>query len=343
MARKQTQSAARLTAIVDDVRAAYQLPGAVLAWRANGKTANGKAEVAVGGRCRLGADDPIGREDQWHVGSMTKSMTATLAARLVEAGAISWDDRLGARLGRSAAMAASPYADVTLLQLLSHRSGLPANLPMGQFAAYRLRSDALIDQRRDFVSQGCALPPASAPGSAFLYSNIGYVAAALMLETATGKAWERLIAEQIFAPLRIGSAGFGAPPRIWGHRATGKGAPVPVAPSPFADNPAVMAPAGGVHINARDMLTYLAAHAQRPALLAPASWDRLHRPPAGGSYALGWVVGPSGRLTHNGSNTLWYAEGGFDPATGECAFFATNHGDLPTASKAASRAFLKLR
>jgi CubicO group peptidase (beta-lactamase class C family) len=64
--------------------------------------------------------------DQWHIGSMTKSMTATLAAILVEDGLITWDTRpidvwpeLDGRIN-------SGFRDTTLRQLLSHTSGMKA-------------------------------------------------------------------------------------------------------------------------------------------------------------------------------------------------------------------------
>jgi hypothetical protein len=50
----------------------------------------------------------------------------------------------------------------------------------------------------------------------------------------------------------------------------------------------------------------------------------LHTPHFDGDYALGWVVQQDGRLWHNGSNTLWYAEAAFMP--GASAFAAANDG-----------------
>jgi len=54
------------------------------------------------------------------------------------------------------------------------------------------------------------MPPASKAGD-FEYSNLGFIIAGAIAEARTGKAWKDLIRAQIFAPLGIADAGFGAP------------------------------------------------------------------------------------------------------------------------------------
>jgi hypothetical protein len=102
----------------------------------------------------------------------------------------------------------------------------------------------------------------------------------------------------------------------------------PVSPfppgSPISDNPAVLGPAGRVHANFEDVFKYLAAHRDRTAFLRRESWETLHTPPFGGSYAMGWAR-RNGMLWHR-SNMLWYAEVMFDPARGIMAAAATNDG-----------------
>ena len=78
------------------------------------------------------------------------------------------------------------------------------------------------------------------------------------------------------------------------------------------------------------MARYLSAHASRDGgFLSPDSWDRLHTPPFGGEYALGWVVTAPDRRWHNGSNTMWYAEAAFDTDGGRAAAVVVNDGELP--------------
>src|SRR5262249_51348721 len=94
--------------------------------------------------------------------------------------------------------------------------------------------------------------------------------------------------------------------------------------SDVTDNPAVLGPAGRIHMSLQDLLRYLTAHRDRAPFLKPQTWPILHTPPFGGDYAMGWVVRKNGALWHNGSNTMWYAEAEFDAATGIVAAAACN-------------------
>jgi CubicO group peptidase (beta-lactamase class C family) len=113
------------------------------------------------------------------------------------------------------------------------------------------------------------------------------------------------------------TAGFGPPgtpdvldqPR--GHTAEGK----PVEPGVNADNPPAIAPAGLCHMAIRDWAKYVSMHLLgargESTFLSRASFDRLHEPPKGFAYAMGWAVterpwGAGTVLNHNGSNTMWF-------------------------------------
>ena len=257
-------------------------------------------EIAVAGRHH--ADGPMATEDDaWHVGSLAKAMTATLAARLVADGAIGWDARTGDRLPD-----AGNFSDVTLAEWLTHRSGMAANLSVWR--------TLMNPDRAAYVAQMLAADPAG-PRGEFLYSNAGYVVAGAMLEAATGETWETLIAREVFEPLGMDGAGFGPPDGIRGHGPFG----LPV----VTDNIAAMGPAGTVHLPAGAMLRFLAAHATRdPGYLPPELWHRLHEPV--GDYAMGWGVA-DGALSHSGSNTFWFAR--VRVAPGRAVFVAVNSGD----------------
>lgn len=158
----------------------------------------------------------------------------------------------------------------------------------------------LRPNRAGYVKTMLGAAPAG-PRGEFLYSNAGYVIAGAMMEAAMGASWEQMIVAQVFEPLGMSGAGFGAPdPGPLGHR---NGAAV--APGWRADNLQAMGPAGKVHLRTGDMLRFLAAHAmQEPDYLPTVLWDRLHAPM--GTYAMGWMV-EDGDLIHLGSNTHWFA------------------------------------
>ena len=307
--------------------------------------------AAVDGRRSVAGDAVVTLDDPWHLGSITKSATATLVARAVEAGAVSWRSTVGEVLGTAALGMREAYRDATLLHLLSHGAGLPANIETSSLLQYPLEEADPRESRLAYTREALAQTPAGPIGDAFVYSNSGFVIAGAMLETLLGAPWETLIRRHVFAPLGLGSAGFGPPgtPGLLdapvGHSMgllgtiglTERRTAHPPGPD-RADNPAVLGPAGRMHMTLPDLLVFLAAHRDRTGFLTPQSWDRLHTPPFGGGYALGLIVRGDGALWHNGSNTLWYAEALIDPVGGVVAAAAANDGVLSRASSAVAQA-----
>ena len=283
-----------------ELRLMARAPAMGVGWQFQG----GTARVLVDGNRSVTTNAAVTPHDKWHLGSITKSMTATLAARMVETGALHWNVRIGDILGRQCGEMLPEYRDVTLLHILSHRGGLARDVKSLRDA------DGHLLTRLDYVRSALLLPPTSKPGEQMLYSNVDYVVAGLMLETALGQPWETLIANQVFVPLGIKSFGFG-PPGLRGRLDQPQGhEPDRIGLRPTrSDVPEAMAPAGRVHMNLRDLLIYLEAHRDQTAtFLNEASWRTLHTPPFGGDYALGWSVSPSGVLSHGGTNQKWKAE-----------------------------------
>ena len=288
----------------------------------------------VDGRRAVNRGEAVTIADKWHVGSCTKSMTATLIARAVEAGKIGWNDTVGQVLGGAISDMHPAYRDATYRHLLSHRSGLAANVDVAELIKFpRESADARAD-RVAYARLALTRAPAGKKEAHFEYSNSGYVVAGAMLEARLGAPWEKLMHEHVFAPLKMTGAGFGAPgtPGAYdqpvGHAANAAGALEPFPPGgPVTDNPAVLGPAGRVHATLDDMLKYLSAHCFRSAFLKADRWQTLHTAPFGGDYALGWER-HDGALWHNGSNTLWYCEMQFDAARGVVSAAASNDGRI---------------
>jgi CubicO group peptidase (beta-lactamase class C family) len=297
---------------------------------------DGRRVSFVDGVRALGQPQRVTENDKWHLGSITKSMTSTLVARLAQAGRISWDDTIGGVLGSAIADMRAEYRDVTLRHLCSHRGGLQGNIEMAQLLAFPRESEDARADRIAYSRLGLLQDPAGPRESTFMYSNTGYVIVGAMLETKMGAPWEALIQEHVFDPLGMTSAGQGAPgtPGAYdqpvGHAPNAAGQLEPFPPGgPITDNPAVLGPAGRVHANFDDAFKYLRAHCDRRAdFLGAESWSILHTPPYGGPYAMG-LSQQSGALWHNGSNTLWYAEVMFDAARGIVAAAVANDGRAP--------------
>jgi hypothetical protein len=174
----------------------------------------GPEETCAGLRM-AGASARVEPGDCWHWGSITKPATATLIAR-VEAGELAWDEPLAARLGpllpRASASRWHPqWRGLTLLHLLSHRSGFARLDNDPEMDAFPPEEADPRASRLALTGLTLARPPEAAPGARFIYSNRNYIVAAAMLEAATGRPWEDLMRERLFAPLAMEGAGFGPP------------------------------------------------------------------------------------------------------------------------------------
>ncbi len=307
---------------------------------------DGRRVAFADGLRAIGQPQQVTTSDLWHLGSITKSMTATLVARAVEAGRVQWTDTIGSVLGSAIPDMRAEYRDVNFRHLLSHRSGLPGNIEMAQLLTFSRDSADPRQERIAYARFGLAQAPRGPKEQTFEYSNTGYVIAGAMLEAKLGAPWETLIRQHVFDPLNMASAGQGAPgtPGAYdqpvGHAlgpttVTNGVATAALQPHPpgatdvVVDNPAALGPAGRVHANFDDVLKYLTAHCARTSpFLRRESWDALHTPPFGGPYAMGWAQ-RNGVLWHNGSNTLWYAEVMFDQTRGIVAAAAANDGRAP--------------
>jgi CubicO group peptidase (beta-lactamase class C family) len=191
--------------------------------------------------------------------------------------------------------------------------------------------------------------PVSAPGTEYLYSNAGFAIAGHMAEVLTKKAWEDLTREELFEPLGMTSAGFGAPGRAGGlDEPCGHGMRdgAPVDPGPNADNPPAIAPAGTVHATLSDWAKYAAAHLRgakgRTDYLKAETFARLQAKPAVGHYAFGWdnLERPWANghaLHHNGSNTMWYCVIWLAPRR-DCAFMSVCNAGGDAAARATDAA-----
>jgi len=304
--------------MLEDVRVKHGFPALAAAVVVEGRIV---VTNAVGFR-KSGGPEQVTADDRFHIGSVTKSMTATVAAMLVEQGKISWQTTIGEALPGLKSGVHADYLGVTLEQLLSHRSGAPGDAPADLwFKAWRATGSP-AEQRMEFVKGLLARKPESKPGSKYAYSNQGYTIAGVMLEKAAGKTWEDLLRSRLFEPLGMTTAGFGAPASLgkvdqpWGHEKGMLAGLKPVSPGPRADNPLAISPAGAVHCSMGDLAKYAAFHMAgergESDLLKAESFKKLHTIAAGNdNYALGWLLlkrsWANGRaLMHNGSNTMFY-------------------------------------
>ncbi len=297
--------------LIEVLRKQYHLPALAVVVVKDGIICDSSA---VGVR-KAGDPTLVTTNDVFHIGSETKSMTATLAAMLIEDGKLRWDTTIAEVFPEFKGKMDEQYEAVTVEQLLTHRGGVPGKAPAEAWKRAWEQQGTPVQQRYEFIRAVLAQPPEAAPGAKYIYSNQGYAVIGAMLEKLTGTPWETLITERLFKPLHMASAGFGPPGTLgevdqpWGHTRKGDTA-VPTQ----SDNPPAIAPAGRVHCSLEDLARFTIFHLEgerKGGLLKPETFLKLHTPPAGSDYACGWVVVKRGwaggwALTHAGSNTMWY-------------------------------------
>ncbi|WP_310608656.1 serine hydrolase domain-containing protein [Buttiauxella brennerae] len=212
---------------------------------------------------------PVNEHTLFAVGSLSKGMTAEAAAVLVAQGRLHWSDTLENLLPPSLPLSRDAKK-ITLLQLVTHTSGLPRqnmDLPMltafirylgnGENFYSHLDSDDVVADLADFTRPGNAEPR---------YSNLGYAVLDYVLRYQTGQRADQLVQSLIFDPLGMHNSSF-TPQKLKSYplRAIGHAGSQPkfiprgqVVPDwQFSGN---MVGAGGLYTNTADLLTFAAAH-----------------------------------------------------------------------------------
>jgi CubicO group peptidase (beta-lactamase class C family) len=310
---------------LEPIRAKHQLPalsGAIV------KNQGLLAAAAVGKR-RADRADLATTDDLWHMGSCTKAMTATMIATLVEERKLNWDSTIEQSFPDYADRWPAQFRQVTLLHLLSHRSGLPSNLAWGSFP----RETPLETQRNEALRRLIPIQMVAKPGAKFEYSNIGYLVAGIMAERATKTGYEELMQRRVFQPLGMNNATYGNLENMtntklaWPHTREGRpfGETAPISKDTTSEDSAisfqqtletfsnranemllsyvlgpdgdapVAGPAGStLRVTLDDWAKFVADQLRgdrgEQGLLKPETYQILHKLHFGGEYALGWGV-----------------------------------------------------
>lgn len=296
-------------------------------------------EQVVHGVRAADSADPALVGDQWHIGSDTKAMTATMIARLVERGTLSWHTPLKDMLPTTTML--SQYQDVTLVELLSHRAGLPPQIDEKLIEAAREDQRPFTALRLEYAKLALSEAPVGPARAAMSYSNSGFMIAASIAERATGKSYETLMQEEVYGPLDIKiNTHDSRRGEVLGHQA---GKPLSGAKS---DIPAYFAPAGSTtKLSMRDWAKFaidqMAGEHGKGKLLTANSYQFLHTPQGDTPSALGWGVrlgwpsnAPIRMLIHAGSNGYWNALIALAPDSMSAILIAANAGEGSGAEKA---------
>ncbi|MEA5363011.1 serine hydrolase domain-containing protein [Amycolatopsis sp., V23-08] len=239
---------------------------------------------------------------RFEIGSVTKTMTATLLALLAGDGTLRLDDEIGRWLS------AGQNGAITLRQLATHTSGLPStapNLRIGQGDPRNPWAGYGFDRAEEGLRQARVTP-----GNPWRYSNLGYQLLGLILHRASGHDYPALVTERLLDPLGMTHSGVGS---------CGAGTLLPG----HADGREVLhwdhpLGAGGVEATIEDLARYARACLFPPKTALGTAITLAQTPVLrvddGAEQALAWIVRPGGVREHSGGT------GGFS------ACVAVDHG-----------------
>ncbi len=222
---------------------------------------SGKVTLAKGyGLRKLGSSEPVDADTIFPTGSTGKAFTVADLAILVDQGRIGWDDKVIDLLPGFRMHDAWVTREMTIRDLLVHRSGL--GLGAGDLL-FVPRSNL---SRAEAVKRLRYIKPETSFRYAFAYDNVLYMVAGQLIEAVTGQTWETFTAEQLLKPagmLHSTSADdvrFRTPNRAFPH-ARINGALRGLGDQQVLDERDDLArnaaPAGGLAISANDMARWL--------------------------------------------------------------------------------------
>jgi len=326
---------------LENIIAHYRIPGIIAALVSKDST----VKMGLAGVRRSDSNLKIEPDDIFCIGSCTKSMTAVVAASLIEKGLLLWETKPSEIFDEIEDKIDERYQNITLKDLLSHQAGIEPFYSDRLFdinSIYPFITGTDKEQRKIFTLLQLESGPVYDPGS-YSYSNGGYVVAASMLEEISSQSWEQLIQGHLFNPLNMSSAFIGMPyqknlSQPWRHyHRDGNGEPVPL-PISERNIPAIFNPAGTVSLNIKDFATYAMFHLKglsgRDDLLKSETIKFLHEPQIESeedqAYALGWGIrwfGESKVSGHSGGDQSVFATIGIDHQNLTAGVVLCNMGD----------------
>lgn len=244
----------------------------------------------------------VGPDTRFNLASTGKLFTTIAVLQLHERGKLDLDAPIGRYLPEWPVR--SVREQVTARQLLTHTSGLGAF--WGEDFKARRQS---LHQLRDYVPL-LAVEPAFKPGTAFNYSNSGFMLLGLLVEAVSGQSYYDYVAQHVFAPAGMRDTGYYAIDGRAEHAAvphrggTGADRDAPILPLPEPRGAA----AGGGYSTARDLLRFhralldgrLLGASESALLFAPVELPPGTRAPPHGLGVLRYAAGGDVAYGHPG-------------------------------------------
>ncbi|MGK2885626.1 MAG: serine hydrolase domain-containing protein [Rhodococcus sp. (in: high G+C Gram-positive bacteria)] len=184
--------------VLDDSRAAAKFPGVIAQVATPAGTWTGTSGTAGAGR-----SEPPTSSDLTRIGSLTKTMTATVLLQLVEEGTLSLDETIGSYVP------GVPNGDsATLLQLADMTSGIPSYTASDAVVSKYFADPEYAWPPQELVDAVKPLPADFAPGEGWAYSNTNYVLLGMVIEQVLDQPIDAVFDERLFEPLGMSDTSF---------------------------------------------------------------------------------------------------------------------------------------
>jgi CubicO group peptidase (beta-lactamase class C family) len=309
---------------VEKLRSDFGVPGVAVTI-----IENGRPTLARGwGAREIGKAAPVNADTIFATGSTGKAFTAAALAVLVDQGKIKWDDKVIDHMPYFRMYDPWVTREMTIRDLLVHRSGLGLGAGDLLFVPNSDRS------RKEITLALQHIKPATSFRSAYAYDNILYIVAGQLIQEVSGMSWEQFMRRNVFLPLgmnnsttsegELASSTNRAQPhaRINGPL---RGLGTQVKLGAEANLAPAAGPAGGLAISANDMSRWLMAQLGRGKIPGTSRnlfsaenseemWKSVVLEPGDGfppefkavepnlqSYALGWTV-----QDYRGAKLIWH-------------------------------------
>jgi CubicO group peptidase (beta-lactamase class C family) len=227
-----TTEFATVSKLMNDAIATGKLPGGVVVIGHGGRIAFHRA---YGSRKLVGEPgldgspapaEPMTEDTIFDIASLTKPLaTATAVMQLYEQGKVAFDDPVQQYLPDFNTANDPVRARVTVRMLLTHTSGEPIDVNLGDPWGLDAADKA------EGIHRALTMPLQSGPAEVFRYADINYILLGALIEKLTGQAEDDYVQRNVFAPLGMTETRYLPPAKACGPH-TMRGAAIAWAPAP---------------------------------------------------------------------------------------------------------------
>ena len=174
-------------------------PGGVVLVMKGGKVCFRKAY----GLASVELNVPMQPDCIFRIGSITKQITAAAVLTLVEDGQV----ELKAPIGQYLEEVPKAWGTVTIEQLLNHTGGIPNHTEVAVYKAHMREDLTPGELLRTYVA---SLPLDFEPGTAYRYSNTGYILLGMLIEKVSAQPYPAFLQARFFDPLGLKHIRYGS-------------------------------------------------------------------------------------------------------------------------------------